>query len=120
VAVPQAETRVEIQTKQRDRSSLSFAEAEALAGREIERANADTRHHDGKLVATTHDEQGRRFLVLDVGWRVVAIPSQRRDLQIGSRVTASLERTPAERGRDAGMAWQVRDREQERDRGRGL
>jgi len=120
VAVPQAEARVEIETKQRDRSSLSFAEAETLAGRDIEQANAATRHHDGKLVATTHDEQGRHFLVLDIGWRLVAIPSQRRDLQIGSRVVASLERTAAERGRDAGMAWQVRDREQERDRGRGL
>ena len=31
VAVPQAEARVELQTKQRDRSFLSFAEAEALA-----------------------------------------------------------------------------------------
>jgi hypothetical protein len=120
VAVPQAEARVAIQTKQRDRSSLSFAEAEALAGREIEQANANTRHHAGKLVATAHDEQGRRFLVIDVGWRLVAIPSQRRDLEIGSRVTASLGRTPAERGRAARMAWQVRDREQERDRGRGL
>ena len=120
VTVPQAEARVAIQTRQRDRSSLSFAEAEALAGREIDRANADARHHDGKLVASAHDEQGRRFLVLDVGWRLVAIPSQRRDLEIGSRVTASLERTPAARGRAAGMAWQVRDREQERDRGRGL
>ncbi len=76
VAVPQTETRVEIQTKQRDRSSLSFAEAEALAGREIERANAGTRHHDGKLVATTHDEQERRFFVLDVGWRASPSPAK--------------------------------------------
>jgi type IV secretory pathway VirD2 relaxase len=119
IALPQAEPQVALQAKQRDRSSLSFAEAEQLAGREIEHANADTRHHDGRLVASVHDEQGRRFLVLDVGWRVVAIPSQRRDLQIGSRVAASLERTSSERGRESQMTWQVRDREQERDRGRG-
>jgi len=119
VTVPQAEPQVELQTKQRDRSSLSFAEAETLAGREIEYANADTRHHDGRLVASVHDEQGRRFLVLDAGWRAVAIPSQRRDLQIGSRVAASLERTSSERGRESQMIWQVRDRERERDLGRG-
>ncbi len=119
VAVPQAEARVELQTKQRDRSSLSFAEAEALAGRHIEHANADTRHHDGKLVTSAHDEQGRRFLVLDVGWRLVAIPSQRHDLQIGSRVAARLERTSPERGHSSRMTWQLLDREQERDRGRG-
>jgi hypothetical protein len=119
VAVPQAEPQVELQTKQRDRSALSFAEAETLAGRKIEHANADTRHHEGRLIASVHGEQGRRFLVLDVGWRVVAIPSQRRDLQIGSRVAASLERTSSERGRESQMTWQVRDRERERDLGRG-
>jgi hypothetical protein len=107
------------QTKQRDRSSLSFPEAEALAGRQIEHADSDTRLHDGRLVASAHDEQGRRFLVLDVGWQLVAIPSQSRDLAIGSRVVARLERTSSERGREAQIGWQIRDREHERDRGRG-
>ncbi len=110
VAVPQAEPQVELQAKQRDRSSLSFAEAETLAGRKIEHANADIRHHDGRLIASVHDEQGRRFLVVDAGWRALAIPSQRRDLQIGSRIVASLARTSSERGRESQMTWQVRDR----------
>jgi type IV secretory pathway VirD2 relaxase len=119
VAVPQAEPRVALQAKQRDRSSLSFAEAEALAGRQIEHADSDTRLHDGRLVASAHDEQGRRFLVLDVGWKLVAIPSQRRDLATGSRVQARFERTSSERGRESQMGWQIRDRERERERGRG-
>lgn len=117
--MPQAKACVELQTKQRDRSSLSFVEAEALAGRQIEHANADTRRHEGRFVAWAHDEQARRFLVLDVGSRLLAIPSQRRELEIGSRVVARLERTPTERGRASRMTWQVRDREKERDRGRG-
>ena len=118
VAVPRAEPQVALQTKQRDRSSLSFSEAEALAGREIEHANASNHQHDGQLVAWAHDEHGQRFLVLDVGWKLVAIPNQRRDLEIGSRVSATLERMPAERSRESQLGWQITDRERERDRGR--
>jgi hypothetical protein len=119
IAVPQSVSNVALQTKQRDRSALSFREVEALSGRDLEQANPETRHHAGEVFAAAHDEQGRRYFVLDVGWRLVAIPSQRRDLEIGSRVEARLERTSPERGRESQIGWQIRDRERERDRGRG-
>lgn len=119
IAVPQALPRVALQAKQRDRSALSCEEAEALSGKRLEQAGADTWRHEGRLVAWAHDSQGRRFVVLDVGSRLVAIPSQRRDLEIGSRLEARVERTPTERDRESRMNWQVIDRERERDRGRG-
>ena len=118
VAVPQAEPRVSLQAKQRDRSSLSFAEAEAFTGRPIEHAGPAPRLHEGRLVACAHDAQGRRFLLLDVGSRLVAIPSQRRDLAIGSHVIARLERESSGGGRESPTGWQVRERERERDRDR--
>ncbi len=119
IAVPQAVPTVALHTKQRDHSALSFKEVEALAGQQLEQADSDARHHEGKVVTWAHDEQGLRFLVVDVGWQLVAIPSQRRDLEIGSRIVARLERTPPERGRESQIGWQIRDRERERDRGRG-
>lgn len=119
IAVPQAAPKVALQAKQRDRSTLSFSEVETLSGRHLEHAGADSWRHEGRLIASAHDEQGRRFLVLDVGSRLVAIPSQRRDLGIGSRVEARLERTSREQGRASQASWQVIDRERERDRGRG-
>jgi type IV secretory pathway VirD2 relaxase len=119
IAVPQALPQVALQMKQRDRSSLSFAEAQALFGRDIERANPDNRRHQGRLAASVQDAQGRRYLIVDVGWQLVAIPSQRRDLELGSRVEARLERASPERGRESQMSWQIGDRQRERDRGRG-
>lgn len=119
IAVPQAAPKVALQAKQRDRSTLSFSEVETLSGKHLEQAGADSWRHEGRLIASAHDEQGRRFLVLDVGSRLVAIPSQRRDLGIGSRVEARLERTSREHGRASQASWQVIDRERERDRGRG-
>jgi hypothetical protein len=119
IAVPHALPSVALQAKQRDRSALSFAEVETLSGKRLEQAGADTWRHEGRLVAWAHDSQGRRFVVLDVGSRLVAIPSQRRDLEIGSRLEARVERTPTERDRESRMNWQVIDRERERDRSRG-
>jgi hypothetical protein len=120
IAVPQAESKVALQAKQRDRSALSFSEVETLSGKRLEHAGAETWRHEGRLIASAHDEHGRLFLVLDVGSRLVAIPSQRRDREIGSRVEARLERTSQEQGRESQVGWQVIDRERERDRGRGL
>jgi len=119
IAVPQALPQVALQTKQRDRSSLTFGEAQALFGKDIEHASPDNRRHAGRLAASVQDAQGRRYLVVDVGWQLVAIPSQRRDLELGSRVEARLERASPERGRESQMSWQVTDRQRERDRGRG-
>jgi hypothetical protein len=96
-----------LQAKQRDRSTLSFSEAETLCGKHLEHAGADTWRHEGRLITLAHDEQGRRSLVLDVGSWLVAIPSQRRDLEIGSRVEARLERTSREHGRESQVSWQM-------------
>ena len=119
VALPHAVPRVGLQTKQRDRSGLSFEEVETLCGQRLEQANPGTTLHRGTLVAYARDMQGQRFLVLDVGWRLVAIPSQRRNLEIGSRVQAQLERSSPERGLESQLGWQLSDRKRERDRGRG-
>jgi hypothetical protein len=119
VALPQAVSGIALQAKQRDRSALSLAEVETLAGKRLEQPSPNTGRHEGTLVASAHDTQGRRFAVLDVGSRLIAIPSQRRDLEIGSRVEARRERPSSERGLEPQVGWQLTDRERERVRGRG-
>ena len=119
VALPQAVSGIALQAKQRDRSALSFEEVETLAGKRLEQASASAGRHEGTLVAHAHDDQGRRFAVLDVGSRLIAIPSQRRDLEIGLRVEARRERPSHERGLEPQVGWQLTDRERERHRGRG-
>ena len=119
VALPQAVSGIALQAKQRDRSALSFGEVETLSGKHLEQPNPSAGRHQGTLVAHAHDDQGRRFAVLDVGSRLIAIPSQRRDLEIGARVEARLERAPREAGIEPQVGWQLTDRERERHRGRG-
>jgi type IV secretory pathway VirD2 relaxase len=119
VALPQAVSGIALQAKQRDRSALSLAEVETLAGKRLEQPSPNTGRHEGTLIASAHDTQGRRFAVLDVGSRLIAIPSQRRDLEIGSRVEARRERPSSERGLEPQVGWQLTDRERERVRGRG-
>jgi hypothetical protein len=119
VALPQTASRIALQAKQRERSALSFEEVEALSGKRLEQASPSAGRHKGTLVAHAHDDQGHRFAVLDVGSRLVAIPNQRRDLEIGSRVEARLERAPREPGVEPQVGWQLTDREREREHGRG-
>jgi type IV secretory pathway VirD2 relaxase len=119
VALPQAVSGIALQAKQRDRSALSFEEVEKLSGKRLAQASSSIGRHEGTLVASAHDTQGRRFAVLDVGSRLIAIPSQRRDLEIGTRVEARLERALREAGIEPQVGWQLADRERERNRGRG-
>jgi hypothetical protein len=119
VALPQTASRIALQAKQRERSALSFEEVGALSGKRLEQANESAGRHQGMLVAHAHDDQGQRFAVLEVGARLVAIPSQRRDIEIGSRVEARLERAPREAGIEPQVGWQLTDREREREHGRG-
>jgi type IV secretory pathway VirD2 relaxase len=119
VALPQAASRIALQAKQRERSALSFEEVEMLSGKPLEQASPIAGRHQGMLVAHAHDAQGQRFAVLEFGSRLIAIPNQRRDLEIGSRVEARLERAPREAGVEPQLGWQLTDRERERDHGRG-
>ena len=119
VALPQAASRIALQAKQRERSALSFQEVETLSGKRLEQASPSVGRHQGMLVAHAHDDQGQRFAVLEVGSRLIAIPNQRRDLEIGSRVEARLERAPREPGIESQLGWQLTDREREREHGRG-
>jgi hypothetical protein len=119
VALPQTVSRIALQAKQRERSALSFEEVEALSGKRLEQASPSVGRHQGMLVAHAHDDQGQRFAVLEFGSRLTAIPNQRRDLEIGSRVEARLERAPREAGAEPQLSWQLTDRERERSRGRG-
>jgi hypothetical protein len=119
VALPQAASRIALQAKQRERSALSFQEVETLFGKRLEQASPSVGRHQGMLVAHAHDAQGQRFAVLEFGSRLTAIPNQRRDLEIGSRVEARLERAPREPGIESQLGWQLTDREREREHGRG-
>ena len=119
VALPQALPAIALQAKQRDRSALSFEEVETLSGKRLEQASPSAGRHEGTLVTSAHDTQGQRFAVLDVGSHLIAIPSQPRVLEIGSRVEARLERPSPKRGLEPQIGWQLTDREREHVRGRG-
>ena len=94
-------------------------EVETLSGKRLEQAIPSAGRHQETLVAHAYDDQGQRFAVLEFGSRLTAIPNQRRDLEIGSRVEARLERAPREAGVEPQVDWQLTDRERERNRGRG-
>jgi hypothetical protein len=119
LALPQAAPRVSLRTKQRDGSTLSFQEVEAVSGKQLEAAERSLGRYDGTLIAWARDAHGQHFLVLDLGSRLVAIPSQRRQLELGSQVRVRFERAAAERGLGLREGWQVVDRERELERGRG-
>jgi hypothetical protein len=119
LALPQSAPRVTLRTKQRDGSALSFQEVEAVSGKQLEAAEPSLGRYEGSLVAWARDAQGRHFLVLDLGSRLVAIPSQRRQLELGSQVRVRFERAAAQHGLGLRAGWQLVDRERELERGRG-
>jgi type IV secretory pathway VirD2 relaxase len=116
LALPQTAPQVSLRTKQRDGSALTFEEVETLSGKQLE---ASLGRYDGSLVAWARDAHGRHFLVIDLGSRLVAIPSQRRQLELGSQVRVRFERAAAEHGLGLREGWQLVDRERELERGRG-
>jgi type IV secretory pathway VirD2 relaxase len=124
-AEPGALAQIRARMRQRDRLPMSFAEVEQMSGKPIQAPSTiPGMLYRGRLVAYAEDEHGERHAVLDEGRVLWAVPTERRDLAVGTQVRArsgsarGVEEA-SERERKRGLMWQLADLERERDRGRG-
>jgi len=117
---------VRARMRQRDRMPLTFAEVAQELGKPIREAGTTWgMTHRGRLAAYAEDDQGRRYAMLEDWHGIIAVPTQQRDLAVGTEVRARS--APARRSSDdaleqerrRGIVWQLADLERERDRGRG-
>ena len=106
--------------KQRERRPLTLSEAQRLGAKALVHAAPESgRIYRGRVVAMAEDEAGARYVVLDTGRYVTAIPAAGQTFERGRelRARSRMVESPAE-GRRV-LAWQIDDLELERRRGRG-
>jgi len=74
----------------------------------------------GHVVGYAIEDNGETYIVLDTGRELTAIPSLRRDLDVGHAARARAVATAETDNRDRRtLTWALDDIEHERDRGRG-
>jgi hypothetical protein len=117
-----AEERIELGMKQRERQPLSFAEAARLGEKPIEKARLEAAAlYRGRVVATAIDDGGNRYVVLDTGRSLTAVPAraeQRFTPGREVRAIAEVRESGAEKRRFLTFILEEMEREQKRDRGR--
>jgi hypothetical protein len=117
-----AQERIELAMKQRERRPLTFAEAARLGGKPIEKARLEAAAlYRGRVVATAIDQGGERYLVLDTGRTLIAVPAgaeQKFTPGREVRAIAEVRESGAERRRFLSFVLEDMEREQKRDRGR--
>jgi hypothetical protein len=114
-----AEEHIEMATKVRERRPLTRSEAQRLGAKELVHAARESgRIYRGRVVAMAEDGAGPRYVVLDTGRYVTALPATGQTFERGRelRARSRMEESPAERRRV--LAWQIDDLEHERRRGR--
>jgi type IV secretory pathway VirD2 relaxase len=116
-----AERMVEARMTDRGRVPTNLRELERSHGKEIELAQARAGlAYRGELVAYATSDDGTAYAVLDTGRRLTAVPTDRRDLEVGhavrARAQAGSDDETSERRR---LTWALDDIAHERDRGRG-
>jgi hypothetical protein len=99
----------------------NLRELERSLGKEIELArDRPGLAYRGELVAYATSDDGTAYAVLDTGRRLTAVPTERRDLEVGHTVRARAEvATDDETSERRRLTWALDDIEHERDRGRG-
>lgn len=115
-----AEERIEMAIRERERRPLSFAEAEKLGGKTLRAGVLETRQvYRGRVVAMAEDGVGQLHVVVDTGRHLTAIPASGRDFTPGREVRAEAVAvaTDGSTKRRAALAWQLDELEQARKRG---
>lgn len=112
---------VEARVDDRGRVPTNLRELERSHGKAIDLARARAGlSYRGDLVAYATSDDGTSYAVLDRGRRLTAVPTDRRDLEIGHAVRARAQAVTDEETRERRrLAWVLDDVEHERDRGRG-
>jgi hypothetical protein len=118
-----AEERIEMAMKQRERRPPSFAEAEKLGGKALRTGVLEAgRTYRGRVLTMAEDDAGQLHVVLDTGRHLTAIPAPERDLTPGREMRARAAAAGAEGSstRRGALAWQLEELEQTRRRGHHL
>lgn len=100
---------------------VTLRDLERMHGKPARSAEAaPERVYRGHVAGYAIEDDGERYVVLDTGQELTAIPTTRRDLELGhaarARAVASVENDHRER---RSLTWALDDLEHERDRGRG-
>lgn len=116
-----AERMVEARMDDRGRVPTNLRELERSHGKAIDLARAQAGlSYRGALVAYATSDDGTSYAVLDRGRRLTAVPTDRRDLEVGHAVRARAQAVTDEETRERRrLAWVLDDIEHEHDRGRG-
>ncbi|MCZ7618414.1 MAG: DUF3363 domain-containing protein [Myxococcota bacterium] len=116
-----AERMVEARMDDRGRVPMNLRELERSHGKEVELARARAGlAYRGELVAYATGDDDTSYAILDTGRRLTAVPTDRRDLEVGHTVRARAQAVTDEQTRERRrLAWALDDIEHERDRGRG-
>lgn len=78
------------------------------------------RSYQGRVAGYAVEDDGKSYVVLDTGPELTAVPTDRRDLEVGHTVRARAEATAEQESRERrSLTWAIDDIEHERDRGRG-
>lgn len=115
-----AERMVEGRLNHGGRVPTTLRELERDQGRRVAVAKGDPGEtHQGDVVAYAVEDDGKRFVVLDTGAELMAVQTDRRDLELGQAVRARAEVAEGESRARRVLTWALDDLEHEQDRGRG-
>jgi type IV secretory pathway VirD2 relaxase len=116
-----AERMVEGRMTRGERIPTTLRDLERVHGKDTEPARAEPgRTYRGPVVGYAVEDDGHSYVVLDTGPELTAVPTDRRDLEVGHIVRARAEATAEQEGRERRtLTWALDDLEHERDRGRG-
>ena len=116
-----AERKVEERMNRGERIPTTLRDLEHVHGKDAGVANAEPgRTYQGPVVGYAVEDDGQNYVVLDTGRDLTAVPTDRRDLEVGHAVRARAEATAEQENRERRtLTWMLDDLEHERDRGRG-
>ena len=116
-----AERTVEARMTRGERIPTTLRQLEQVHGKSAEAARPEAaRSYRGSVVGYAVEDDGQSYVVLDTGQELTAVPTDRRDLEVGHTVRARAEATAEQESRDRRtLTWALDDIEHERDRGRG-
>ena len=116
-----AERMVEGRMSRGERVPTTLRDLERVHGTHAEAARAEPgRTYQGSVVGYAIEDDGQSYVVLDTGRELTAVPTDRRDLEVGHAVRARAEAIEEHESRERRtLAWALDDLEQERDHGRG-
>lgn len=116
-----AERKVEGRMNQGERIPTTLRDLERVHGKDAAAATPEAgRTYQGRVAGYAVEDDGKSYVVLDTGPELTAVPTDRRDLEVGHAVRARAENAVEQESRERrSLTWAIDDIEHERDRGRG-